>query len=106
MAVGLAGMTIAFVAFGVPHRPWVVVGCLTVVLGEILFVPSFDLWISRRVPEHRLAKAMGAMHFFRSAGNMAPWPRASCSTCRAPSAWRAATGTSPPCWRRAAHWSA
>ncbi|MFI9358443.1 MFS transporter [Streptomyces lydicus] len=71
MAVGLAGMTLAFVAFGAGRTgPWVVVGCLTVVLGEILFVPSFDLWIARRVPEHRLAKAMGAMHFFRSAGNM------------------------------------
>ncbi|MFE0187377.1 MFS transporter [Streptomyces sp. NPDC058989] len=71
MAVGLAGMTTAFVAFGAGRTaPWVVVGCLTVVLGEILFVPSFDLWIARRVPEHRLAKAMGAMHFFRSAGNM------------------------------------
>ncbi|MEU7046983.1 MFS transporter [Streptomyces eurythermus] len=72
MAVGLTGMTVAFVAFGAGRTaPWVVVGCLTVVLGEILFVPSFDLWISRRVPEDRLAKAMGAMHFFRSAGNMA-----------------------------------
>ncbi|MFH8683928.1 MFS transporter [Streptomyces lydicus] len=71
MAVGLAGMTVAFVSFGAGRTgPWVVVGCLTVVLGEILFVPSFDLWIARRVPEHRLAKAMGAMHFFRSAGNM------------------------------------
>ncbi|MER5541609.1 MFS transporter [Streptomyces sp. NPDC001118] len=72
MAVGLAGMTIAFIAFGAGRTaPWVVVGCLTVVLGEILFVPSFDLWIANRVPEQRLAKAMGAMHFFRSAGNMA-----------------------------------
>ncbi|MEU5578511.1 MFS transporter [Streptomyces huasconensis] len=71
MAFGLAGMTVAFLAFGAGRTgPWVVVGCLTVVLGEILFVPSFDLWIARRVPEHRLAKAMGAMHFFRSAGNM------------------------------------
>ncbi|MBL1082159.1 MFS transporter [Streptomyces actinomycinicus] len=72
MAVGLAGMTVAFLAFGAGRTaPWVVVGCLTVVLGEILFVPSFDLWIARRVPEDRLARAMGAMHFFRSAGNMA-----------------------------------
>ncbi|MFI5984713.1 MFS transporter [Streptomyces sp. NPDC051555] len=71
MAVGLAGMTVAFIAFGAGRTaPWVVVGCLTVVLGEILFVPSFDLWIAGRVPEERLARAMGAMHFFRSAGNM------------------------------------
>ncbi len=71
MAVGLAGMTVAFIAFGAGRTgPWVVAGCLMVVLGEILFVPSFDLWVARRVPEHRLAKAMGAMHFFRSAGNM------------------------------------
>jgi MFS family permease len=71
MAVGLAGMTIAFVAFGAGRGAvWVVVGCLTVVFGEILFVPSFDIWVGRKVPEERLAKAMGAMHFFRSAGNM------------------------------------
>ncbi|MFF7387129.1 MFS transporter [Streptomyces scabiei] len=71
MALGLAGMTVAFTAFGAGRSvPWVVVGCLTVVLGEILFVPSFDIWVARKVPADRLAKAMGAMHFFRSAGNM------------------------------------
>ncbi|WP_053657671.1 MFS transporter [Streptomyces sp. MMG1121] len=71
MAIGLAGMTVAFLAFGAGRSAaWVVVGCLTVVLGEILFVPSFDVWVARKVPEQRLAKAMGAMHFFRSAGNM------------------------------------
>jgi MFS transporter, DHA1 family, multidrug resistance protein len=71
MAVGLAGMTVAFTAFGAGRSvPWIVVGCLTVVLGEILFVPSFDIWVARKVPADRLAKAMGAMHFFRSAGNM------------------------------------
>lgn len=71
MAIGLAGMTVAFTAFGAGRSaPWVVVGCLTVVLGDILFVPSFDIWVARKVPEERLAKAMGAMHFFRSAGNM------------------------------------
>ncbi|WP_326582641.1 MFS transporter [Streptomyces sp. NBC_00481] len=71
MALGLAGMVVAFTAFGAGRTaPWVVVGCLTVVLGEILFVPSFDIWVARKVPADRLAKAMGAMHFFRSAGNM------------------------------------
>ncbi|WP_327345624.1 MFS transporter [Streptomyces europaeiscabiei] len=71
MALGLAGMVVAFTAFGAGRSaPWVVVGCLTVVLGEILFVPSFDIWVARKVPAERLAKAMGAMHFFRSAGNM------------------------------------
>ncbi|MDX3133133.1 MFS transporter [Streptomyces europaeiscabiei] len=71
MALGLAGMVVAFTAFGAGRSaPWVVVGCLTVVLGEILFVPSFDIWVARKVPADRLAKAMGAMHFFRSAGNM------------------------------------
>ncbi|WP_045557677.1 MFS transporter [Streptomyces sp. FxanaA7] len=71
MALGLTGMTVAFTAFGAGRTaPWVVVGCLTVVLGEILFVPSFDIWVARKVPADRLAKAMGAMHFFRSAGNM------------------------------------
>ncbi|MGW8883121.1 MFS transporter [Streptomyces sp. NPDC055749] len=71
MAVGLAGMTVAFIAFGAGRSAaWVIVGCLTVVLGEILFVPSFDIWVARKVPAERLAKAMGAMHFFRSAGNM------------------------------------
>ncbi|MEI5520959.1 MFS transporter [Streptomyces brasiliscabiei] len=71
MALGLAGMVVAFTAFGAGRSAvWVVVGCLTVVLGEILFVPSFDIWVARKVPADRLAKAMGAMHFFRSAGNM------------------------------------
>jgi len=72
MAVGLTGMTLAFLAFGAGRgAPWVFAGCLVVVLGDILFVPSFDMWVARKVPEDRLAKAMGAMHFFRSAGNMA-----------------------------------
>ncbi|GAQ58314.1 MFS transporter [Streptomyces acidiscabies] len=72
MAIGLVGMTLAFLAFGAGRGPgWVFAGCLVVVLGDILFVPSFDMWVARRVPEDRLAKAMGAMHFFRSAGNMA-----------------------------------
>ncbi|WP_049648965.1 MFS transporter [Kitasatospora sp. MY 5-36] len=72
MAIGLTGMTVAFTALGAGRgAAWVVVGALTVVLGEILFVPSFDMWIARKVPERQLAKAMGAMHFFRSAGNMA-----------------------------------
>ncbi|WP_338671450.1 MFS transporter [Streptomyces sp. SCSIO 30461] len=71
MAIGLAGMTAAFLSFGAGRSvPWIVVGCFVVVLGEILFVPSFDIWVARKVPEDRLAKAMGAMHFFRSAGNM------------------------------------
>jgi len=72
MAVGLTGMTLAFLTFGAGRgAPWVFAGCLVVVLGDILFVPSFDMWVARKVPEDRLAKAMGAMHFFRSAGNMA-----------------------------------
>ncbi|WP_282695035.1 MFS transporter [Streptomyces sp. CC208A] len=71
MAVGLGGMTVAFLSFGAGRSvPWIVLGCFVVVLGEILFVPSFDIWVARKVPEDRLAKAMGAMHFFRSAGNM------------------------------------
>ncbi|MEU8467856.1 MFS transporter [Streptomyces sp. NPDC029006] len=72
MAIGLTGMTLAFLAFGAGRSAgWVFAGCLTVVLGDILFVPSFDMWVAHKVPEDRLAKAMGAMHFFRSAGNMA-----------------------------------
>ncbi|MFC3492678.1 MFS transporter [Glycomyces rhizosphaerae] len=72
MAVGLAGMVAAFLAFGIGQTfAWVLAGCFVVVLGEILFAPSFDMWVARKVPEDRLAKAMGAMHFFRSAGNMA-----------------------------------
>ncbi|MDX3615289.1 MFS transporter [Streptomyces europaeiscabiei] len=83
MVLGLAGMVAvfavfavfvaftAFTAFGAGRSaPWVVVGCLTVVLREILFVPSFDIWVTRKVPADRLAKAMGAMHFFRGAGSM------------------------------------
>jgi MFS family permease len=47
-----------------------VAGCVVVVFGDILFTPSFDLWVADRLPGDRLAGAMGAMHFFRSFGNM------------------------------------
>jgi MFS family permease len=72
MATGFAAMGLAYLLFGAGRTSmWVVLGCLTVVLGEILFTPAFDLWVAKRIPVDRLAKAMGAMHFFRSAGNMA-----------------------------------
>ncbi|MFE9043681.1 MFS transporter [Streptomyces sp. NPDC012421] len=73
MGIGLTAMAAAFVLFGsAPAALWAVAaGCFVVVFGEILFVPSFDMWVSRKVPEQQLARAMGAMHFFRSAGNMA-----------------------------------
>jgi MFS family permease len=71
MAVGFGAMAVSYLAFGAGQSAtWLVAGCVVVVLGEVLFTPSFDIWIGRKVPEERLAKAMGAMHFFRSAGNM------------------------------------
>ncbi|QSB04155.1 MFS transporter [Natronoglycomyces albus] len=71
MAIGLVGMTLAFLSFGGGQTlVWVALGCFVVIFGEILFAPSFDMWVSRKVSEDRLAKAMGAMHFFRSVGNM------------------------------------
>ncbi|MEU0180248.1 MFS transporter [Streptomyces sp. NPDC006207] len=72
MAVAFGAMALAFVLFGAGRNVlWVVVGCFVVVFGDILFTPSFDLWVTRRIPADRLARAMGAMHFFRSFGNMA-----------------------------------
>ncbi|MFC4334114.1 MFS transporter [Salininema proteolyticum] len=72
MAIGLAGMAAAFLSFGAGQTlVWVIAGCFVVTLGEILFTPAFDIWVSKKVPEEKLTKAMGAMHFFRSAGNMA-----------------------------------
>lgn len=71
MGTAFTVMAVAYVLFGAGRTAaWVVVGCFIVVLGDILFTPSFDLWVSKRIPSDRLAKAMGAMHFFRSFGNM------------------------------------
>lgn len=71
MAFAFGAMAVAYSVFGAGRSAWfVVVGCFVVVLGDILFTPSFDIWVSGRFPAERLAKAMGAMHFFRSFGNM------------------------------------
>lgn len=71
MAVAFGAMALAYLAFGAGRTaPWVLAGCLVVVFGDILFTPSFDLWVAQRLGGERLAGAMGAMHFFRSAGNM------------------------------------
>ncbi|MDX3054920.1 MFS transporter [Streptomyces sp. NE06-03E] len=71
MGVAFLAMAAAYALFGAGQTAvWVVVGCLVVVFGDILFTPSFDLWVADRMPADRLARAMGAMHFFRSFGNM------------------------------------
>ncbi|MCM2413781.1 MFS transporter [Streptomyces sp. RKAG290] len=71
MGVAFLAMAVAYGLFGAGQTAtWVVVGCLVVVFGDILFTPSFDLWVANRMPADRLARAMGAMHFFRSFGNM------------------------------------
>ncbi|MFD0023545.1 MFS transporter [Streptomyces sp. NPDC058382] len=71
MGVAFLAMAAAYALFGAGQTAtWVVVGCLVVVFGDILFTPSFDLWVANRMPADRLARAMGAMHFFRSFGNM------------------------------------
>ncbi|QDQ25473.1 MFS transporter [Chitinimonas arctica] len=71
MAFAFAAMAAAYVLFGAGLTShYVIAGCFIVVLGDILFTPSFDLWVAKRIPSERLAKAMGAMHFFRSFGNM------------------------------------
>jgi DHA1 family multidrug resistance protein-like MFS transporter len=71
MAIAFAGMACAYVLFGYGvTAAWVIAGCLIVIVGDILFTPSFDLWVSGRIAPDRLPKAMGAMHFFRSFGNM------------------------------------
>ncbi|MDH6111819.1 DHA1 family multidrug resistance protein-like MFS transporter [Kitasatospora sp. MAP12-15] len=71
MAVAFAAMTLAYLFFGAGRSAlWVVVGCFVVVFGDILFTPSFDLWVTKQIPREGLARAMGSMHFFRSFGNM------------------------------------
>lgn len=71
MAFAFGAMAVAYLAFGAGRTAlWVVVGCFIVVFGDILFTPSFDIWVTKKIPSERLAKAMGAMHFFRSFGNM------------------------------------
>lgn len=71
MACAFGAMAVAYLAFGGGRAAWwVVAGCFAVVFGDILFTPSFDIWVSNKVPGDQLAKAMGAMHFFRSFGNM------------------------------------
>lgn len=71
MALAFVAVFTAHMFFGAGRTAvWVVVGCFVVVFGDILFTPSFDLWVSKKMSKDRLAKAMGAMHFFRSFGNM------------------------------------
>jgi MFS transporter, DHA1 family, multidrug resistance protein len=71
MAFAFAAMTIAYLTFGAGRTAWwVVLGCFVVVFGDILFTPTFDLWVTKKIPSEQLAKAMGAMHFFRSFGNL------------------------------------
>lgn len=71
MAIAFGAVLTAHLFFGAGRTAlWVVLGCIIVVFGDILFTPSFDLWVSKKMPKERLAKAMGAMHFFRSFGNM------------------------------------
>ncbi|MFC9994092.1 MFS transporter [Nocardia sp. NPDC127526] len=71
MAIGFGAICVADLLFGAGRTAlWVVIGAIVVVLGDILFTPSFDVWVSGKMAAERLAKAMGAMHFFRSFGNM------------------------------------
>lgn len=71
MAAAFGAMALAYVVFGAGRGAgWVLAGCVVVVFGDILFTPSFDLWVADRLSGDRLSGAMGAMHFFRSFGNM------------------------------------
>ena len=72
MILAFSFMTLAFFILGIGRiELWVICASTVVVLGEILFVPAFDLWVAKKVPADKLAQAMGSMHFFRSFGNMA-----------------------------------
>ncbi|HWO67383.1 MAG TPA: MFS transporter [Umezawaea sp.] len=71
MAIAFGAVFVAHMFFGAGRTAvFVAVGCVIIVFGDILFTPSFDLWVSKKMAKEKLAKAMGAMHFFRSAGNM------------------------------------
>jgi MFS transporter, DHA1 family, multidrug resistance protein len=75
MLIGLCFILAAFLMLGFGHTAlWVIVGSMTIVFGEMLFIPSFDIWVSSKAAEQQggnVDRAMGTMHFFRSAGNLA-----------------------------------
>ncbi|MGH2396973.1 MAG: MFS transporter, partial [bacterium] len=74
MLLGFSIMILSFLMLGAGRTEfWVVAASLTIVFGEMLFIPAFDLWVVRKVAEGSTGnpdRAMGTMHFFRSAGNM------------------------------------
>jgi MFS family permease len=74
MVVGLAVLMLAFLMLGLGQTAaWVVAACVTIVFGEMCFIPAFDIWVTRKVSESATGnadRAMGTMHFFRSAGNL------------------------------------
>jgi predicted MFS family arabinose efflux permease len=75
MMVGMGILMASFLMLGLGRTaPWVVVACMTIVFGEMCFIPAFDIWVTRKVDEQaggNADRAMGTMHFFRSAGNLA-----------------------------------
>ncbi len=72
MMLAFAFMSLSFLMLGLGRIEfWVIAASVAIVMGEILFVPAFDLWVAKKVQPEKLAQAMGSMHFFRSFGNMA-----------------------------------
>ena len=70
MVAGMLSLVVSFLFLGLGKTPpWVVVASVLFVIGEILFSPSFDVWLSSNASEN-IDRAMGTQHFFRSLGNM------------------------------------
>ncbi|OGT45080.1 MAG: hypothetical protein A3E82_01010 [Gammaproteobacteria bacterium RIFCSPHIGHO2_12_FULL_38_11] len=71
MMVGSSALLIGFIAFSLHFSlGYIVIGSIMMALGQILFAPALDLLVSQSVVKENMGKAMGAMHFYRSLGNL------------------------------------
>jgi MFS family permease len=71
LVAGMIFMILTFFLLGIGiNAKWIILSSVAFVISEMLFVPSFDVWISERKELTSSNRAMGTVHFFRSAGNM------------------------------------
>ena len=71
MMLGMASFTASFLLLGLGKTiMWIILAAILFVIAEMLFVPAFDVWLSKGLAGRSADRAMGTQHFFRSAGNM------------------------------------
>ncbi|HLB57048.1 MAG TPA: MFS transporter [Coxiellaceae bacterium] len=71
LAIGCVALFFGFTAFCLDANViCIVIGCILIALGQIFFTPALDILVSRSVGKENMGKAMSAMHFYRSCGNM------------------------------------